>query len=152
MIHSFIHSIRNISSHYICFYLNDCSSPADSFETTAAIIDDYVSTECLTAIELQNAKGSAYFSLCSSMDSPAIDVLGRFIQDKPLDYTKHILKEVESVTLEEVRACMKEVYTKIVNANETCMVLTCSEDKVEEYMEEFTKLGYQMEEKKYETL
>lgn len=86
------------------------------------------------------------------MDGPATDVMFRFIQQRPLNYSKLMLDEIEKITLEEVKECIQKVFTQLVSAESTFMVLTCSDEKVEEYKEEFGKIGYQMEEKQFEML
>ena len=146
------HRVRNLVSHYICFYLNDCSSPVDSVEAASSIVQEYASTGCCSAIELSSAKGSAYFSLCSSLDNPASNIMTRFMQNKEMDYTKQILREIEKVSLEDVKKCIETVFVRLMNVKDTCLVITCAEDKVEEYLEEFTKMGYAMEEKKHSEL
>lgn len=147
-----IYSVRNLKSHYICFYLNDCSSPVDSFEAAATILNEFASNDCCSMIDLNSAKGSSYYSLCSALDNPGLEVMYDFIQEQPLDYSKQIVNEIKTITLEEVKDCIRTIYLKLVSIQDTCLVLTCSDDKVQEYMEDFEKMGYIMEEKKYESL
>ena len=130
--------------------MNDCSSPVESFEATASIIQEYTTT--CSERELNSAKGSSYYKICSSMDGPATDVMFRFIQQRALNYSKLMLDEIEKITLEEVKECIQKVFTQLVSTESTFMVLTCSDEKVEEYKEEFGKIGYQMEEKQFEML
>ena len=79
--------------------MNDCSSPVESFEATASIIQEYTTT--CSELELNSAKGSSYYKICSSMDGPATDVMFRFIQQRALNYSKLMLDEIEKITLEE---------------------------------------------------
>lgn len=76
----------------------------------------------------------------------------RFMQNKDMDYTKQILNEIEKVTVEDVKKCIEGVFTKLVSVKDTWIVMTCAEDKVEEYLEELGKIGYKMEEKKHSEL
>lgn len=126
---------------YDYFYLNDCSGPVEALDASEAILSDYAK-QGVTDLEMDGARGAVCYSLCERMDDIVADGLSRMVDDKPLDESHQLLRELANVTREEVEMCIREELSKLFEVSKTCGVLTCPEDKVEEYEEELKDLGY----------
>lgn len=129
---------------YDYFYLTDCSAPMEALEASHTILSDYAQ-QGITDLEMDGARGAVCYSLCDRMDSIVVDVMGRIAHCKPLDLSQQSLRELATVTKEEVETCIREELTQLFEVEKTCGVLTCPEDKVEEYEEELRELGYETE-------
>ena len=134
--------LPRLDQGYECFYLSDCSTPVEALEAAASILEEYAD-KGVSELELDGARGAMCYSLCDSMDDVVLDALTRIADGKDAHMSKMALKELGMVTKEEVESCIRDELSRIFEVELTCGVMTCPEDKVEEFDEELKEMGYE---------
>lgn len=134
--------LPRLDQGYECFYLGDCSAPVEALEAAMSIMEEYTE-KGVSELELEGARGAMCYSLCDSMDDVVLDALTRITEGKDVYMSKMALKELATVTKEEVESCIRDELSRVFEVELTCGVMTCPEDKVEEYDEELKEMGYE---------
>ena len=123
------------------FYLDDCSSPVEALEAVIAVLKE-VSREEPTLQQYMGAIGPVCYELCNQLDDMAEEALHRYVNNQPIDQAERLLKELENVKPRDLLKCIRTKWVPFFNVEELFGVMTCPEDKVEDYEEELKEIGF----------
>lgn len=136
---------------FLYFCLDDCSAPADSYQAAMEVVEE-VEKNGISSMDFESGCGSTCYALCTKMDSPALDGVVRFTRQMKELSALAELEELSKITKEEVEECIRTMWKDLFDVEKGCFVMTCPQDKVEEYMEDFKELGFEIEVREYETV
>ena len=136
---------------FLYFCLDDCSAPADSYQAAMEVVEE-VEENGISSMDFESGCGSTCYALCAKMDSPALDGVVRFTRQMKELSALAELEELSKITKEEVEECIRTMWKDLFDVEKGCFVMTCPQDKVEEYTEDFKELGFEIEVREYETV
>lgn len=124
------------------FYLDDCSSPVEALEAARAALEEEISKKRLPMQEFRSAVGPVCYELSSQLDNMTEEVLDRYANDQPVELSFSLFRELAKVEPKEVTECIRKKWIPFFNVKELFGVLTCPEDKVDDYEEELREAGF----------
>ena len=108
------------------FYLDDCSSPVEALEAVMAVVRE-VSEKKPTSEEFRGAIGPVCYG---------------YVNNQPIDQAERLFRELEKVKPEDLLNCIRTKWVPFFNVEELFGVMTCPEDKVDDYEEELKDIGF----------
>ena len=135
---------------FLYFCLDDCSAPADSYQAAAEVVEE-LEEKGVSSMDFSSGCGSTCFELCAKLDDPDGDGITRFVEQRQ-DTSVDELEELSRVTKEEVEECIRTMWNSLFDIEASAFVMTCPEDKVEEYAEDFRYVGFDVEIRDYESV
>lgn len=123
------------------FYLDDCSSPVEALEAAMGILEEVCEKEP-TKQQYMAAVGPVCYGLCNQMDNMAEEALDRYVNNQPIDSSFRLFEELEKVKPVELTECIRNKWIPFFNVKELFGVMTCPEDKVDDYEEELKEVGF----------
>jgi len=134
---------------FLYFCLDDCSAPAESYQAAMEIMEE-AEEKGVTLMDFESGCGSTCYSLCEKLDDPSSDGVIRFVRQMKEFSAIAELNELSKVTKEEVELCIRTMWMNLLDVENGCFVMTCPQDKVEEYAEDFRDLGFEIDVRDYE--